>query len=68
MISIIVPTHNRHHLLCDSLKSILAQTVRDIEIIVIDGSTNEKTSQLIATFDDPRIKYSKIENLKFPGN
>jgi len=45
------------------LESVLGQTVRDLEIIVVDGSTNDDTQRLVYTFDDERIKYIKIKNI-----
>ena len=42
LVSVIVPTHNRAHLLERTLRSVLAQDVRDLEVIVVDdGSTDE---------------------------
>lgn len=38
MVSVIVPTYNRPELLCQALRSILAQTMQDFEIIVINDA------------------------------
>ncbi len=62
MVSVIVPTYNRPHLIGDSIESILAQSIQDIEIIVIDGSTNDSTRDTIDNISDPRIRYKRIEN------
>lgn len=38
LVSVIVPTHNRPELLCEALRSILAQTMQDFEIIVVNDA------------------------------
>lgn len=63
MISVVIPTYNRPNLIGKSLKSVLDQTIRDLEIIVIDGSTNDETKKEIWKFKDNRVKYSKIKNV-----
>jgi glycosyltransferase involved in cell wall biosynthesis len=53
LVSVIVPTHNRARLLERTLRSILAQDVRDLEVIVVDdGSTDETRVMAVA---DPRV-------------
>ncbi len=63
MISVIIPTYNRPLLIGNSLKSVLEQTVSDLEIIVVDGSNNEDTKKIIFSICDQRIKYLKINNI-----
>lgn len=62
MISVIVPTYNRPHLIRRSLDSIRAQTVQGIEIVVIDGSNSDATKRLVKGINDSKVKYSKIAN------
>lgn len=43
LVSIIIPTHNREHLIGETLDSILAQTYTSWECIIVDdGSTDDK--------------------------
>lgn len=63
MISVIIPTYNRPNLIVASLRSVLAQTYTDIEIIVVDGSDNDETRRQIFSSNEKRIKYFKVENI-----
>lgn len=55
VVSVIVPTHNRAHFLGDALASLREQSLREIEIIVVDDGSTDGTTQLLAEFGDPRL-------------
>lgn len=57
LVSIIIPTYNRLNYFQQALKSALAQTYRNIEIVVVDDSTNYETYNLIQHY---LIKYPYI--------
>ncbi|MFE5324758.1 glycosyltransferase family 2 protein [Paenibacillus sp. NPDC056579] len=59
MISVILPTYNREKVLLRSINSILNQTYREIELIVIDDNSNDNTENLIKEIKDDRIIYIK---------
>ena len=66
-ISIVMPTKDRAHLISKSIESVLNQTYRDWELIVIDVHSTDNTQEIIENFDDPRIKYFKLPNGTGPG-
>lgn len=67
LVSIILPTYNRSNLLPYAINSILTQTYQNIELIVIDDNSQDKTNEIVHSFNDPRIKYLKNDsNLKLP--
>ena len=63
MISIVIATYNRARTLPQSLASCLAQTDKDIEVVVIDDGSTDDTEQLIQEQikNDARIRYIKLE-------
>jgi glycosyltransferase involved in cell wall biosynthesis len=58
-ISVIIPTYNRAHLVGRAILSVLQQTYRDFEIIVVDDSSADNTEEVVKSFDDERIRYFK---------
>jgi glycosyltransferase involved in cell wall biosynthesis len=57
IVSVIVPTRNRAKLLSRAINSILTQTFKDFEIIIIDGNSTDDTQQVVEGYLDPRIRY-----------
>ncbi|MGC8490862.1 MAG: glycosyltransferase [Syntrophobacteraceae bacterium] len=66
MVSVVVPTRNRPEMLVEALQSILHQTYRDFEIIVInDGGTDEVAAITARLNSSGKIRYLKLpENLE----
>lgn len=57
IISIVIPTYNRYNIVGRAVKSCLAQTYDNIEIIVVDDGSADDTERVIKAFKDPRIIY-----------
>lgn len=55
-VSVIVPVHNRASIVGRALESILTQTFRDFEIIVIDDGSADNLRAAVAQFEDSRIR------------
>ena len=64
LLSIIIPVFNAEKFLENSLQSVLNQTYKDIEVILVDDGSTDHSSMLIdkATKKDPRIKAFHKEN------
>jgi glycosyltransferase involved in cell wall biosynthesis len=67
MVSVVLPTYKRAHLLHHAIRSVLDQSYPNIELIVVDDNSPDDTPAVVAAFDDPRIRYVRNEpNLKLP--
>jgi len=62
LISVIIPAYNAEAWIGDSLGSLLEQTHRDWEAIVVDDGSKDATAEIARKFADPRIKVIQQEN------
>lgn len=56
MISIVIPLYNKRNCLPRTLQSVLEQTFRDFEIIVVNDGSTDKSDELVQQYHDPRIR------------
>ncbi|MVM41709.1 glycosyltransferase [Spirosoma sp. HMF3257] len=72
MISILTITYNREEYLKIAINSVIAQSFRDFELIIVDDGSTDHTSTMVASYKDVRINYfysnhigqlSKIRNI-----
>lgn len=56
LVSIVLPTHDRAGLVGDAVRSVLAQSSGDWELVVVDDGSTDDTLEVLAGFDDPRIR------------
>lgn len=67
LVSVVLPTYNRAHVLPHAMRSILSQTYQNLELIVVDDNSSDGTRAVVDSFSDGRIRYVKNEpNLKLP--
>lgn len=59
LFSVIIPTCNRAYVLWKAVQSIIAQTERDWEMIVVDDGSTDDTLRLFEEFQDARIRVEK---------
>ncbi len=57
LVSVLIPTFNVAKLLVEAIHSVLAQTLDDFELIVIDDGSTDDTAQRVAQIEDSRIRY-----------
>jgi len=61
LISIIIPTYNRSKNLNRAIKSVLAQSFDDYEILVIDDCSTDDTETIVKGFNSNKIRYIKLD-------
>ncbi|AMQ87246.1 glycosyltransferase family 2 protein [Marinobacter sp. LQ44] len=63
LVSVITPTFNRADYLPVAVESVLAQTMPDLELIVIDDGSTDNTAAVMQPFlEDPRVRYLAQDN------
>ena len=60
--SVVIPVYNRAALLGRALRSVLAQSERDFEIVVVDDGSADNPSRAVEELADPRIVFVRQEN------
>ena len=60
-VSIVLPTYNRREKLFGVLPSILNQTYKNFELIIVDDGSDDNTEEVVKAFGNPKVKYIKHE-------
>jgi len=55
-VSVVIPTHNRESTIARALQSVLQQSTRQLEVIVVDDGSVDATVRKIESIADPRVK------------
>ncbi|MBW4614357.1 MAG: glycosyltransferase family 2 protein [Desmonostoc vinosum HA7617-LM4] len=57
VVSVVIPTFNRAHLLPKAIASVLAQTISNFELVIVDDGSTDNTVEVVNEFSDIRIKF-----------
>jgi glycosyltransferase involved in cell wall biosynthesis len=60
--SIVIPAYNRASYIGKTLQSVLNQSCKDFEVLVVDDGSADNTGEVVAAFHNPCVKYFKKEN------
>jgi glycosyltransferase involved in cell wall biosynthesis len=66
LVSCIVPVYNGEPYLREAIDSVLAQTYRPIEVIVVDDGSTDATAEILASYDD-RLRSARQPNSGTPA-
>ena len=61
LVSIIMPTYNCAKFIEKTIESVLAQTYKNWELIIVDDCSKDNTEEIVKRFKDDRIKYNRLE-------
>ena len=56
-VSVIVPCYNAEEYIADTIRSVLEQTLAELELIVLNDGSEDRSGAVIQGFDDPRVVY-----------
>jgi glycosyltransferase involved in cell wall biosynthesis len=59
LVSIIMPSYNTGKFIGESIESVLAQTYANWELIIVDDCSTDNTDNIVAKYNDSRIRYLK---------
>jgi glycosyltransferase involved in cell wall biosynthesis len=59
LVSIITATYNRAHTIERAIDSVLNQTYKNFELIIVDDGSSDNTSSILMRYPDPRIRVFK---------
>ena len=63
LFSVVIPTYNRKNFLKKSADSVLNQTLKDFELIIVDDGSTDSTIELVADYTGEGITYIRTPNL-----
>ena len=62
LVSVIIPTYNHAKFIGKAIESVLSQTYKNFELIIIDNYSKDDTEKIVASYEDDRIVYLKFRN------
>jgi glycosyltransferase involved in cell wall biosynthesis len=65
-VTVILPVYNGENYVRFAIESVLNQTVKDLELVVVDDGSTDATPEIIASYDGP-IRYVRQENTGVAG-
>ena len=61
LVSVILPTFNRAATLPRAIMSVLDQSYRNLELLIVDDGSRDNTAEVVAGIRDPRLRYNPLE-------
>lgn len=60
-VTVLMPVYNSENTLEDAITSVLSQAFDDFELLVVDDGSTDKTPEILARQDDPRIRVIRLD-------
>jgi glycosyltransferase involved in cell wall biosynthesis len=61
-VSVVMPAYNAERFVGDAVRSVLRQTVADLELIVVDDGSTDGTADVVRSFPKPCIRLIRVAN------
>lgn len=61
LVSVILPTFNRAATLPRAIMSVLDQSYRNLELLIVDDGSRDNTAEVVAGIRDPRLRYIPLD-------
>ena len=61
-VSVVIPTYNHAQFLRAAIQSVLDQTFSDWEAVIVNNYSEDETVEIVASYDDPRIRLVDFHN------
>ncbi len=69
LVSVCIPAYNNADYIAETIQSVLHQTYKNIELIVVDDQSKDNTLEVVRGITDPRLQvYENEKNLGMSGN
>lgn len=67
-LTVLMPVYNGGRFLAETMRSVLSQTYRDFEFLIIDDGSTDQSKEIVRGFNDPRIRLlTNPQRLKLSG-
>jgi len=67
LLSVVIPTWNRAHIVCEAVESALSQQADGIEVIVVDDASTDGTAEVLKTKFGSEVHLLQLGNRRGPG-
>lgn len=61
-VSVVMPAYNHERFVAAAMDSVLTQSFPDLELIVIDDGSTDRTGEIVQAYGDPRVRYRFQDN------
>jgi glycosyltransferase involved in cell wall biosynthesis len=61
IISVIIPSYNHAPFVADAVNSVLRQSFKEIEVVIVDDCSTDDSQQVIRSIDDARVRYQLLD-------
>jgi len=62
LISVVIPAYNHERFVGEAIESVLGQSCGDLELVVVDDGSTDRTAEVIKGYTDKRLRYYHQEN------